>query len=140
MPTPIATTLRGHTSIRLDSGEFLFLPSITDTEPQEFREEDGSIDRVTIKGFSRHRPLEATVHGRTLQVTLPIADFRKLRVRFDARSPDARNEVTFNVDDVGNVSELLLNGEPLSRYYPRRSEVNELSPGAAPEPKKKAKS
>jgi hypothetical protein len=137
---PTHAKLLGHTSIRLDSGQFLFLPAITDTQPQEFREEDGSVDRMSIRGFSRHRPLEATLHGRTLHVTLPMADFRRLRVRFDARTFEASNEVSFNVDELGNITDLLLNDEPLSRYVPRQSEVNELNPGAAPVPSREAQS
>jgi len=112
----VAIRLQGHTSIRLDSGRFLLLPALDQWQAVERTgpDCDPEPDRVTIKAFTRVRPLDAAVIGSTLHVTLPVQDFERLGGYLRARANEAI-ELAFDVDDDGAVSELLVDGSPLAR-------------------------
>jgi hypothetical protein len=126
----IKLSFKGHTSIRLDSGTFLMLPPIEGWKALEAADDDPECvpDRVTIKAFTRVRPLEATVIGRTLHVMLPIPDFERLGSELRAKS-ERPIELSFRVDEQGNASELALDSRSLQRDY-KESYTKELAPAA----------
>jgi len=122
----VAIRLQGHTSLRLDSGRFLLLPALDQWQSVERADSDcdPEPDRVTIKAFTRVRPLDAAVIGSTLHVTLPIQDFERLGGYLRARANEVI-ELAFDVADDGAVSDLLVDGNPLARQAPY-SDIRDL--------------
>lgn len=129
-PRAIKLSFQGHTSIRLDSGTFLMLPPLESWKALEAADDEAECvpDRVTIKAFTRVRPMEATMIGRTLHVMMPIPDFERLGSELRAKS-DRPIELSFWVDEQGNASELALDGR---RLLPdsKESYTKELAPTA----------
>jgi hypothetical protein len=124
--------LEGHTSLLLDSGPFLILPALHKLKALSAEPEPGADpDRVTIKGFTRVRPLEATVIGSTLHVTLPIPDFERLGQDLRGKAVDF-TELSFVVDDAGNASELSLDDRRLARGS-KSSYIDQLGGPGAPQ-------
>lgn len=114
-----SVTFGSHSSIKLDSGTFLFLPGLRNPEAREAcaqPADDGAVRQLTIKAVGRFQPTVGTVVGRTLHITLAREHFAGLR-RDLARTRVTNESVKldFDVDDNGDgdVTNVRLNGREL---------------------------
>lgn len=107
-----------HSSAKLDSGTFLFLPGLSTGEAREAcaRSPNDTVQQLTIKAVGRFRPTVGTVVARTLHITLAREHFTALRRELaSARDNNRRVTFEFDVDSEGDVTNLRFNDTEIDR-------------------------